>query len=434
MLDGELDLSQTFVGRDIVAKVPSLDTVTFMSIESQLNFKGKTKDAFLKLPAQSFMGQTASFSNLTLQADELYGNGYRLLFENIHHVGKTFLYGGGSRNLIGDPKLLFDQVTGGNWEIYGGNEKGIVTGNIQINILNMTGTIDRLCGGSVNGKIEGNITTEIDSMAGFLIDYYGGGLGTEADPVTVNGEIKNKIASTNPNFILGNFIGGVAVGTTGKINTQIEGKGSFSTNGCLVGGSQIGDINGGITTSIDSRAFQQGERSYVGGNQKRGAIYGSITNKIYAGSANAGSFKRIDGAGSLEIPKVSLTNSESLLPNVDLSDPQKRTSEELAYDQLTPGARLSLAKSKTNFLVVGDVTTQILGGCVSDGLGMDHILTGAGASGVVKGNVYLSLGEASLAYSKSWALRMEQLGKDPNRLTSENFLGGLYGFSVAAGG
>ncbi|MEG1503641.1 MAG: hypothetical protein RSC16_05285 [Enterococcus sp.] len=434
LLDGELDLSQTFVGRDIVAKDPSLDTVTFMSIESQLNFKGRTKDAFLKLPAQSFMGQTASFSNLTLQADELYGNGHRVLFENIHHVGKTFLYGGGSRNLTGDPTLLFDQVTGGNWEIYGGNEKGVVTGNIQINILNMTGTIDRLCGGSVNGKIEGNITTEIDSMAGYLIDYYGGGLGTEADPVTVNGEIKNKIASTNPNFILGNFIGGVAVGTTGKINTQIEGKGSFSTNGCLVGGSQIGDINGGITTSIDSRAFQQGERSYVGGNQKRGAIYGSITNKIYAGSANAGSFKRIDGAGSLEIPKVSLTNSESLLPNVDLSDPQKRTSEEVAYDQLTSDARLSLAKSKTNFLVVGDVATQILGGCVSDGLGRDHILTGAGASGVIKGNVYLSLGEASLAYSKSWALRMEQLGKDPNRLTSENFLGGLYGFSVAAGG
>ncbi|MFC4770764.1 hypothetical protein [Enterococcus hermanniensis] len=434
LLDGELDLSQASIGRDFVVEDPSLDTITLMSIESKLTIKGKTKDAILRLPDQCFLGQAISFSNLTLQVAQLFGNGHSLLFENIQHLGKTCLYGGGNRDLTGDPVLLFDQVAGGTWEIYGGNEKGALTGDIQIKILSMIGEIDRLCGGSATGEITGNITTEICSLDGRLLEYYGGGLGTELNAVTVNGIIKNRLSSDNTNFTLGNFIGGVARSTTGMITNKIEGKGSFSDNGCFVGGSQIGEIYGGITTSIDSRAFHQGERSFIGGNQRLGAIYGSITNKIYAGKANAGSFKRIDGAGGLDISKVSLTNSENLLPAVDLNDPQKRTAEEIEYDQLTAESRLALAKSKTNFLVVGNVTTQVLGGCVSDVLGMDNTINGAGSMGVIKGDVHLSLGEASLAYSKSWGLHMQKVGKDPDILTTENYLGALYGFSVAAGG
>lgn len=47
--------------------------------------------------------------------------------------------------------------------------------------------------------------------------------------------------------------------------------------------------------------------------------------------------------------KRSLTNSQSFTPVVDLTDPQNRTAEELAYDQLAPLERFSLAKSNTRF-------------------------------------------------------------------------------------
>ncbi|MGX7205675.1 hypothetical protein [Enterococcus pingfangensis] len=434
-LSGSLDLSQTTVGEDVIYPNPTRETINFVSIPTKLKVKGISA-AELKLPNTCFFGQAVQFEDLTLQGNKIYGNGHQLLFKNIQHRQATQLFGGSNRDLIGDPKIIFQQVTGGSWEIYGGNESGTLIGNPSIQILDMTGNITQLCGGSLDGKVCGNVTTEIRKLEGILERYYGGGIGTTA-PVEVTGEITNYLASSSENFLLCNFVGGVAFGRTGTINNNISGSGSFSSEGILIGGSQAGEIIGhdrAITTKIDTRRFQKGERSFVGGNQYSGKIVGDIENQIHAGSANKGSFIRIDGAGGMDLQKKSLSNSTDLVPEVNQIDPQKRTAEELRYDQLKAAERLSLAKDSSAFLVEGDVTTRLLGGCVSGGSGVSQTVRGAGFAGVIDGKVRLILGEVGLVYSKLWGNHAQQVGINPNVLPNVTNLASNYGFNAAAGG
>lgn len=436
-IDGTLDLSQTTVGADEVPSDITLETITFGSVPAKLTFEGTGPDAELYLPSHCYFGQDIRLRELTLQAEKIYGNGHQLSFEEIQHVQTTQLFGGSDRDLIGNPKLMFQQVTGGTWEIYGGNESGTLTGNPMIQILDMTGDINRLSGGSLAGKIIGSPTTEIRSLNGTLSNYYGGGIGAEGNIAEVTGEVNNQLTSSSASFTLGNFVGGVAHGKTGPINTTINGTGGFSPTGILIGGSQTGEIfgkNQAITTAIDTRQFKAGERSFVGGNQYSGVIHGGIENLIYAGKADHGSFKRIDGGAGMDVQKASLTNSPDLVPEVHLTDPQKRTAEELHYDQLTPVERLALAKDQTSFLVEGNVTTRLLGGCVSGGMGVENNVSGAGYAGVIEGKIHLVLGEETLVYSKRWGQIAQERGIDPNSLTNEDNLGSNYGFSAAAGG
>lgn len=432
---GSLDLSQTTVGEDVTYSDPTRETINFVSIPANLKIKG-TSTAKLKLPETCFFGQAIHFEGFALQGKKIYGNGQQLFFENIQHDQTTQLFGGSNRDLIGDPKIIFQRVTGGSWEIYGGNESGILTGNPSIQILEMSGTITQLCGGSLNGKIYGDVTTEVKKLEGTLERYYGGGIGTTA-PVEVTGEIRNQLASNSEDFLLGDFVGGVAFGRTGTINNHISGNGSFSSEGILIGGSQSGEIVGhdrAIITKIDTRRFQKGERSFVGGNQYGGKINGDIENQIHAGGVNKGSFIRIDGAGGMDLQKKSLSDSANLVPEINQTDPQKRTTEELWYDRLTAAERLSLAKESSAFLVEGDVTTRLLSGCVSGGLGVSQTVRGAGFAGVIDGKVRLILGEAGLVYSKLWGIHAQQVGIDPNVLPDIKNLASNYGFNVAAGG
>ncbi|MGM0167771.1 hypothetical protein IGI39_002755 [Enterococcus sp. AZ135] len=436
-LEGTLDLRQTTVGDNEMLHEPTRETISFVNISAKLNFKGLGTEAKLYLPANCFFGQDCHFESLSLQGVKIYGNGHQLFFENIHHIQQTQLFGGSNRDLTGDPAIIFQQVRGGTWEIYGGNEAGTLTGSPTTQILDLEGDITQLCGGSLKGKISGNITTKIQNLKGTLNNYYGGGFGTAADPVEVSGKITNQLTSGSSNFTLGNFVGGAAFGKTGAINTLLNGAGNFSEEGILIGGSQAGEIYGeetAITTNIDTRHFQSGERSFVGGNQYSGTIYGGIENQIFAGKASQGSFKRIDGAGGMDVEKRSLTNSPSLMPDIDLADPQKRTAEELAYDLLNSTERFSMARSQTAFFVEGNVTTRLMGGCVSRGKGNDYTVCGAGYAGVINGEVQLVLGEESLVYSKQWGDYAQKEGIDPNYLTNKENIGSTHGFSGAAGG
>ncbi|REC32473.1 hypothetical protein CF160_08400 [Enterococcus pseudoavium] len=436
-LDGALDLSRTAIGENVIYSEPTPATINFVSVSPALTIKGSSSKAELVLPDTCFFGQDLHFEDLALQAPRIYGNGHRLLFEKIQHNQRTQLFGGSNQNLFGDPLLIFQQVIGGSWEIYGGNETGVLTGNPTIQIKNLVGSISQLCGGSLEGQVVGEIRTEINHLSGSLASYYGGGIGTEAEPCEVTGGITNQLASTAADFTLGNFVGGVAYGRCGPIQTTINGAGSFSSAGILIGGSQVGEIVGAdraITTHLDTRQFQQGERSFVGGNQYSGRIIGSIENSIYAGEVGKGSFTRIDGAGGMEIQKKALSNSNNLVPEVNLTDPQNKSPEEAFYDQLTAAERLGLAESKTLFSVEGNVTTHLLGGCVSGGLGNTQSVRGAGFAGVIKGNVYLILGEEDLVYSKRWGTHAQQMEIDPNSLPEISNLGSNYGFSASGGG
>ena len=145
-IDGTLDLSQTTIGADEVPSDITLETITFGSVPAKLTFEGTDPDAELYLPSHCYFEQDIRLRELTLQAEKIYGNGHQLSFEEIQHVQTTQLFGGSDRDLIGNPKLMFQQVIGGTWEIYGGNESGTLTGNPMIQILDMTGDINRLSG------------------------------------------------------------------------------------------------------------------------------------------------------------------------------------------------------------------------------------------------------------------------------------------------
>lgn len=436
-ISAPLDLSQTAIGENVVYSDPTLETINFVSIFKKIKFIGTSAEATLTLPDTCFFGQETQLEKVTLQAKKIYGNGQKLLFKNIQHSQHTQLFGGSDRDLVGNPEIIFQQVTGGTWEIYGGNEAGTLRGNPITQILTLTGEITQLCGGSLTGTIRGNVATEIKELNGTLARYYGSGIGTEETPVEVTGETTNTLTSCSEEFLLGEFVGGAAYGKTGAITNLITGSGSFSAEGILIGGSQSGEINGGdraISTTIDTRHFQKGERSFVGGNQYNGKIIGDIENQINAGRVNKGSFIRIDGAGGMDLQKKSLSNTESFVPEINQTDPQKRTSEELWYDQLSAEDRKSFAKNRTAFLVEGNVTTHLLGGCVSGGLGVSQNIRGAGFAGVINGKVRLILGKERLVYSKLWGNHAQQTGIDPNYLPTTTNLASNYGFNAAAGG
>ncbi len=99
-----------------------------------------------------------------------------------------------------------------------------------------------------------------------------------------------------------------------------------------------------------------------------------------------------------------------------------------------PEDRKSFAKNRTAFLVEGNVTTHLLGGCVSGGLGVSQNIRGAGFAGVIIGKVRLILGKERLVYSKLWGNHAQQTGIDPNYLPTTTNLASNYGFNAAAGG
>ncbi|MEG0372373.1 MAG: hypothetical protein RR583_00470 [Enterococcus sp.] len=436
-LERSLDLTGTAVGTPEIQENPALETINFASVPNSLTFKGSDQAVILSLPESCFFGQDLELNQLMLQAPKIYGNGHSLIFESIQHFGKTELFGGSNHDLVGNPRMIFNQVIGGEWQICGGNESGNLTGTVETKIMNLTGQLTRLCGGSLSGMISGDVTTEIKGLNGVLVDYYGGGIGTVAEPATVNGAISNHINGASTDFVLGNYYGGVAFGKTGPIQNRLNGIGNFSTKGNLIGGSQTGEIQGvsqAITTQIDTSQFLSGERNFVGGNQFSGVITGAIDNQILAGSFDRGSFMRIDGAGGMDIEKASLTNAVNFPPSVELADPLNVTVEEAAYDQLTAAERFATAREKTAFYVAGDVTTRLFGGCVSDGAGRDKNICGAGFAGLVNGKVQLILGENGLVYSKRWGQRAQELGINPNFLPDSLSAGSNYGFNVAAGG
>ena len=324
-----MDLTATTVGTPEVQENPTLETINFTSVPNSLTFKGIDQAVILSLPESCFFGQALQLNQLTLQASKIYGNGHPLVFESIQHLGKTELFGGSNHDLVGDPKIIFNQVTGGDWQICGGNELGNLTGTVETRITNLTGNLTQLCGGSLRGTIFGNVTTEIHGLNGALADYYGGGIGTVGELATVNGTISNQINGASTNFVLGNYYGGVAFGKTGPIQNRLNGVGNFSAKGDLIGGSQNGEILGipqAITTQIDTSQFLSGERNFVGGNQFGGVITGAIDNQLLAGTLGQGSFMRIDGAGGMDIKKASLTNAANFPPSVDLNDPLNFTS------------------------------------------------------------------------------------------------------------
>ncbi|MGM0238814.1 hypothetical protein [Enterococcus sp. AZ103] len=419
-MSGNLDLSKA-ANLTNDEKTENPDQINFVSVSNPISFIG-AEDTEIILPKETYFGSSLTLSNMKLKGEAIFANGHPLKFENVRQMGNVQIFGGGKQFCQGNSSLSFKNVQGENFEIIGGNQTGTFIGNSQTNIEKLTGNL-KLVGGNQTGSFEGDIVNQIHFVDGRL-DLFGGGEGTEATPVEVTGTINNRINSQSSEMILNQYVGGVCYGKTEGITNSITGLGQFDSVEPLIGGSLTGEIisqSDAIKNTIDTRNFSKGEKIFVGGNRYKGKIIGHITNQIQAGRVNRGSFSSISGAGGSEIIQAPLTNSPKLTPSVDRSNFQNLTEEERQYDQMSTNQRFQLAKEKTNFLVEGNVRTELLNGCVSS---TNNPIRAGTNAGVIKGNTEIIVGEYTgelggegFVYSKERALEAENEGK-----TSSNFL------------
>lgn len=406
-LQENLDLSSaTDLGSKDFFQQPDENQMNFNSLTKKISFTSESLQN-LSLPQTCYFGSAIDFENLILTAPEIYGQGNALAFRNIQQTGVTNIFGGGDQTCSGTSQLNFQQVSGGSWQIVGGNRQGDFLGDITITINQMTGQITDLIGGNLSGSVAGDIKTIIQSSEITVENFAGGGQGTGELPALVTDDIQNFISGNLPKFSLGNYYGGVVYGETGKIRNQLDGQGQV-TGKKFIGGHYKGKIKAAnqiaVENHIDSRSFSQGQFYFCGGLLAGGEIYGDIQNTIQAGSYNHGGFETYSGAAGEEVAGLPLTNYEILIPLDIPGLPTKFSALETAYDQLEPAERLNLAKSKTAFFMEGNIKNEILSGCVGK-----EWIQASGKYGVFVGDTTLILGTfqnqtggSGLVYSSRW--------------------------------
>ncbi len=130
-----------------------------------------------------------------------------------------------------------------------------------------------------------------------------GGLGTStSNTANVTGNVATVFQTTNTNFRLGTYYGGVQYGNIGgTVNNTVTGVGGWTGTGLnYYGGSREGNIGQtreqtAITNHVGTSAYSTGAAYFIGANRTNGTITGSIENTIKAGDYNQGSFNRVDG-------------------------------------------------------------------------------------------------------------------------------------------
>lgn len=312
----------------------------------------------LNFGSDVFFGTNTVFRNISYDAASIYANGHDLTLAHGSYGGSAINLFMGTKNadLNASPRLTVNSTGNGVWNIYGGNnEGGTLNGDITLMINDASGTVTNLYGGGIKGNVNGNIQTTVDIQ----------------NPAT--------------QFKMDNYYGGSFSGNvSGTITNKIKGNGRWTSNADLfIGGSETGNIGTNrdqtaITTDIDTSSFSGGSADFIGANRLRGTITGSIHNTIKAGTNNKGSFESVSGGTG--------TNGDRL------SQSKLGASDKTAYDQMTPDQRASLAEQNATFKVYGDITTNLLGGMMSGGVGENDYTRGAGFSGYIDGNTTITVG------------------------------------------
>ena len=302
-------------------------------------------------------GTNILIRNLRYRVGTLYGNGNELtLGSGSYGTTGTDIYGGSSTSdITGNPKLNIQSTGSGTWNIYGGNKSGgVVNGNIATNILDASGTIATIAGAGNNCNVNGNVSTTID------------------------------IQNAQTSFAMTNFYGGTSVNSAtvinGTITNDIKGYGKWtSASASYYGGSYIGTIsssnNQAINNTVDTSNFSSGSVGIIGANRTDGTIKGDITNVLKAGKPNKGSFNGVNGGNSSDSSAVAMSSKN-----------------DANYDAATPAERQADAESQAKFKVYGNISTNILEGCVSYNGGEAGYVRGAGYRGYILGNVSLTVG------------------------------------------
>ncbi len=378
----------------------------------------------------AYFGSDVVVRNLNYTGSNLYMNGHSLSL-NGGSTGNGFsIYGGSDTgDVTGNPTITINATGTSGWNIYGGNQSGgTLTGDASIIINNTVAGISTIVGGANSGTIDGDTTVTINRLNGALGSYYGGGLGTNAsNPANVTGNVSTTIKTTNTNFLLNTYVGGVQYGRIGgTVNNNVSGAGGWSgTGNRFIGGSFYGDIGSdaskdAVTTTLDASAYTSGRSDFEGGNRNTGTITGNIVNTVKAGpSASVGGIGDFNGAGGNNVNTLSQSSIGA--------------SNTTTYDNYTPAQRAALAEAAANFKVYGNVTSHLVSGSFSNG--GNYYTTAAGRGGYIEGNTTIEVGTVTadgspggegIAYTGSRPSNLEYstTNKTRGNATSWDIVGG----------
>lgn len=347
-------------------------------------------------------GTNITIRNLRYRANTMYSNGNELtLGTGSYGTTVTNIYGGSdSSDITGNPTLTIQSTGAGSWNIYGGNRSGgVVNGNITTNILDASGTIATIAGAGNNSSIvNGNVSTTIN------------------------------VQNANTSLTITNFYGGTSANSETEINgtvtNNIKGRGKWTTTlAQYYGGSYVGTIassNGqAINNIVDTSSFSSGSAMIVGANRTNGAIQGDITNVLKAGKPNKGSFSGVNGGNSSSSTGVVMS-----------------TKSEAEYDAASPAQRQADAQNQAGFRVQGNISTNILEGCVSYSSGEAGYVRGAGYNGYILGNVTLMVGTDNNGLTGGPGFVYDDVHHDvlPYSNTLNNRSSSLVDFDIFGGG
>ncbi|MBN2904698.1 MAG: hypothetical protein JTJ09_14010, partial [Enterococcus sp.] len=258
---GSLSLPTNLTSKTIPATVDNTN-MTFYALQgkvSRLIITGHSDDPItdattlttgsrtVALGADIYFGSDVVIRNLNYSGTRMYMNGYSLSLNGGSTGNGLAIYGGSNNgDLSGNPTITLNATGSGTWNIYGGNQNGgTLTGNTAIVVNNTVGNISTIAGGANIGTIDGNTSVTINRLNGTLSNYYGGGVGTTtSNTANVTGNVATVFQTTNTNFRLGTYYGGVQYGNIGgTVNNTLTGVGGWTGTGLnYYGGSREGNI------------------------------------------------------------------------------------------------------------------------------------------------------------------------------------------------
>ena len=301
----------------------------------------------ITLPTNTYFGVPTVFRNVTVSAASktIYAQGNAFATTNGSWItGAVSIYGGTDSTAITGDTNVYIGATGNTagWSIYGGNATGgMISGDTHVTITQASSTLATVSGGSAAGAtISGNTNLDINgAIAAQVTNIYGGGVGTSASPVTVNGTVTTYVNSTSTSAHYQLYLGGACYGNiTGTIYNTLTGLGGWTGNSSNINGTQttfsnylggsfrgnIGTSGGGnvISNSYDTSAFTTGQALFVGANggtnsnyssatsttaSAQGLIYANITNYIKSAftTGTAGAVYGVVGGNGHDSLKIS---------------------------------------------------------------------------------------------------------------------------------
>lgn len=357
-------------------------------------------------PGNNYFGASTVFRNVNVAAtnNNFYAQGNAMAFMPGSNFtgGGISVYGGtdGTSDVTGDTNLYVGSTGTGTMSFYGGNASdGTISGNTHVSITNASGLGTVTGGNASGGTISGDTNVSVTGFTGNVANMSGAGVGTSANPVTVNGNVYNNWNSSIAGARYdGSYYGGAIYGTIkGTIYNTFKGLGAY-TGGqkYFNGGSQNGTIgiSGKTSTTIandyDTSGFTGGFASFAGisgannttgggSNNRKMTTYGNVINYVKT-SYGTGSTSYIGGAAGGY--------------GSDYNGSQKMPVSGTSVDA-NPTAYAATAEAAADEKLYGDAYTWLQAGLI--GSGSDYNIVLGGGYGFVKGNTVMEVGDGSTA-------------------------------------